>query len=77
MYQKLLKWAKDSEIILIARLQAIGGVLLLVLDVALPVFSNTDMTVFLSNPKQIALAGIVNGVLTELLRRYRATDLGV
>lgn len=75
MYAKLLKWCKDSEVLLLARLQTLGGILLMALDVVLPIVANQDLSVFISNPRALAATAIVNGVATELLRRYRATDL--
>lgn len=75
MYAKLLKWCKDSEIILLARLQYLGGVALVLVDIIVPIVSHQDLSVFISNPKTVAIIGIVNGVITELLRSYRATDL--
>jgi hypothetical protein len=72
MYQKLLKWCKDSEIILFARLQYLGGLAIGLLSVVSP----GDLSVLGVSPKGLAIIGIVNGVATELLRKYRATDLG-
>lgn len=75
MYQRLLKWCKDSEIILVARLQVIGGVVLGALVMVFPIVAHADLSVYISDPKTLVTVGIVNGVLMELLRRYRATDL--
>jgi hypothetical protein len=77
MYQKLLKWCKDSEVILFARVQYIGGALLAFGEVVFGVVSHTDLSIFISNPKIVAAIGIVNGVVIEVLRTYRATDLRV
>lgn len=74
MYAKLLKWCKDSEIILVARLQYIVGILVVVLDTALPIVSS-NLSAFVENPRTYATVSIVNGLAMELLRRYRATDL--
>ncbi len=76
MYQRLLKWCHDSEVILFARLQTFGGVLLMLVSTVLPIVSSFDLTVFGLSPKVIGLIGLTNGVVTELLRKYRATDLG-
>jgi hypothetical protein len=75
MWQKLLKLCHDSEIILFARVQVVLGVTIGVVDAALPVLLHTDLSPFISDPKTLAAIGIVNGVGTELLRKYRATDL--
>lgn len=74
MYAKLLKWCKDSEIILVARLQYIVGILVVVLDTALPIVSS-NLSALVENPRTYAAVSIVNGLAMELLRRYRATDL--
>jgi hypothetical protein len=65
----------DSEVILFARLQVLAGVVLGVADSVFLVVSHTDLSPFISNPKTLASVGIVNGIVTELLRRSRATDL--
>ena len=76
MYQKLLKWCHDSEIILVARIQVFLGIVLGVADTLFIVLSHSDLSPFISNPKTLATVGIVNGVVTELLRRHRDPDLG-
>ncbi len=77
MYQKLLKWCKDSEVILWARIQYIGGAVIGLVAVLLPVLSSQDFSILGFSPKVVASIALTNGVLTELLRTYRATDLKV
>lgn len=66
---------KDSEVIFWARLQSIGGTVLLVGDVMFEVVAKSDLSPFISNPKTLAGVVMANGILTEFLRRRR-TDPG-
>lgn len=75
MWPKIVKFFHDSEIIFWARLQTIGGTLLLVGDVVFEVVSHSDLSPFISNPKTLGAVVMANGIFTELLRRRRATDL--
>lgn len=77
MYAKLLKWCHDSEVIILARAQVLLGGLVMFADIAFGVISHTDLSPFISNAKTLAAVGIANGVVTELLRKHRATDLDV
>ena len=67
MWEKIKAWFKDSETIVWARLQmAVGAVWTVLLQVDLaPVMSTKQLTIWL----------VVSGVITELARRSRATDL--
>ena len=76
MWPKIVQFFHDSEVILWARIQAAAGVLALVGSIAFEVVSHTDLSVFISNPKTLALVVMGNGFLTEYLRKRRATDLG-
>ena len=75
MYQKLLRWCKDSEVILASRLHVLAGVLLVLLDVIPPFVTQENLQMFIANPKIIAAALIANGVSMELLRRHRAEEV--
>jgi len=67
MWSKIKTWFKDSETIFWARLQMLVGVVWTVLI-------TVDLGPLLS-PKALAVWLIVSGVITELARRSRATDL--
>ncbi len=74
MWARIKAWAlsfhasfHDSEVILFARFQ-------LVLGVAWTVFSATDMAPLITNPKYLTAWLLGSGIVTELLRRSRATD---
>lgn len=75
MWDKIKIWFHKSETIFWARLQVVLGILLGVLTYALqdPNFNSAIAAVV--EPKYVPLYLIGFGVLTELLRRYRATDL--
>lgn len=75
MWSKLKVWFKDSEVIFWGRVQVLAGSVTLILEILFEVLSTTDLSVFISNPKTLSAIGIANGVITELLRRRRATDL--
>lgn len=75
MWPKIVKFFHDSEVIFYARVQSIGGVVLLVGDVVFEIVAKSDLSPFISNPKTLASVVMANGILTELLRRRRATDL--
>lgn len=76
MWPKIVTFFKDSEVIFYARLQSIGGVVLLVGDAVFEVVSHSDLSPFISNPKTLATVVMVNGILTELLRRRREPEMG-
>ncbi len=73
-WQRVLKWCRDSETLVWARLQVVIGFAMAVLPTLNPVsWLDEAMT-----PKQrwvLALTAIANGLWTEYLRRRRATDL--
>ena len=75
MYQTLLKWCKDSEVIIASRLQVLGGVLVVIVMTAIPLLSTVNLSVFISDPRVLAAYPIVSGVVMELLRRYRAVEV--
>jgi hypothetical protein len=75
VYQKLLKWCHDSEVILASRLQVLGGVLLVVINAFLPFVTQENLQLFIGSPKTIAVVLVVSGVVMEVLRHHRATDL--
>jgi hypothetical protein len=74
MWEKIKAWFRDSEVIFFARLQMLLGAVITVLIA-------TDLSPLLAagmpTKQQLILAAIVfmQGVLTEYLRRRRATDL--
>ena len=68
----LKRWFSDSETILWARLQMIVGAVWAIL-------SQTDITPILNTfglGKYVPVALLVMGIVTEILRRRRAPDLG-
>lgn len=75
MWGKIKAWFKDSEVIFLARLQAFGGAL--VFAIQMPEL----LTILaaggdISWPQLIvASVLLVNGFLTEYLRRRRAEDM--
>ena len=58
----------DSEVIVFARLQVIFGIVWGILTV-------TDLSPLIENPKYITGWLLFSGMITEMLRRNRATDL--
>ena len=58
----------DSEVIVFARLQVIFGLVWGILTV-------TDLSPLIENPKYITGWLLFSGMITEMLRRNRATDL--
>ncbi len=76
MWAKVVRFFHDSEIIFWGRLQVFAGVVVTFLGILVPIVSGTDFSVLGFTPKTIAILAIVNGILTEYLRRRRATDLG-
>jgi hypothetical protein len=74
MWNDIKDWFKDSETIFWARFQMLVGAVIAVLV-------STDLSPLLSagvpTTQQLIFAGVVfgQGVLTEYLRRRRATDL--
>ncbi len=75
MWSRVVKFFHDSEVIFWARLQSFGGAALIVLDAVFEVVSHSDLSPFISNPKTLGTVVMVNGIVTELLRRRRATDV--
>lgn len=70
----LVRFFSDSETIFWARLQAVLGLIF----TALMVFLQSDFAPVLHAlglGKWVPVAVMVNGILTEVLRRRRATDL--
>ena len=74
MWARIKAWAlsfhasfHDSEVILFARIQMILGVAWTVLSVA-------DLAPLITNPKYLTAWLIGSGMVTEGLRRNRATD---
>jgi hypothetical protein len=76
MWLKIRAWFHDSEVIFWGRLQVVAGAIGLFGSITFEVISHTDLSVFISNPKILSAVGISNGLITEYLRRRRATDLG-
>ena len=74
MWSKIKAWFKDSETIFYARLQVAAGIALAVIPTLNPV-SWLDATLTPTQRWVTALSAIANGVITEYLRRRRATDL--
>lgn len=74
MWQKLKQWFKDSEVIFWARMQVLGGILLAVVPTLNPV-AWLDQALTPAQRWVTAGTAIVNGVLTEYLRRRRASDM--
>ena len=72
MYQKLLKWCKDSEVILASRVQVLGGVLMAAVTALLPLLSEQNLSYFVG-PKTVAVVLVASGVVMEVLRTYRST----
>ena len=72
MWNKIKAWFKRSEVILYARSQVLGGIILAVLPTLNPV---SWLDAALTKEQQLATAAtaIVNGILTEVLRRRRTT----
>jgi hypothetical protein len=72
MWSKFKAWFKHSEVILYARSQVLGGIVLAVLPTLNPV---SWLDAALTKEQQLATAAtaIVNGILTEVLRRRRTT----
>ena len=58
----------DSEVILFARIQVLFGI-------AWAILSVTDMAPLITNPKYLTAWLLGSGMVTEMLRRNRATDL--
>lgn len=74
-YLRVRQWCKDSEVILIARAQAIAGLAVAAAAAAdwSPLFGATGMST-----KQTFWLGaglFAKGLLDEVARRYRAKDL--
>ncbi len=67
MWAKIKAWFSESETIFWARLQMFAGAVFTALSVA-------DLSPLLP-PKYLTIWLIFSGVVTELLRRRRATDL--
>lgn len=67
MWAKIRQWCLDSEVIFWARAQVIVGALWTALSV-------TDLAPLL-NPKWLTYWLILNGFITEVLRRLRAPEL--
>jgi hypothetical protein len=67
MWEKVKAWFKDSETIFWARLQMFVGAVWTVLVQA-------DLAPLLE-PKYLTIWLVVSGVITEVARRSRATDL--
>lgn len=76
MWEKIKAWVKDKrETIVWARVQMLGGA------VAAGIYStlsdpaiNEAIKSMLSEPLYVLMYIVVAGVLTEVLRRFRATD---
>lgn len=75
MWEKIKAWFKDSETIFWARLQVFVGVVVSVLTVVVADPNAIAAVHAMVEPKYVPLYLIGFGVLTELLRRYRADDL--
>ena len=74
-WQRVLKWCKDSETLVWARLQMILGAVVAVVMGLLADPSINEAIKSILNPDYVPYYVIVFGLLTEVLRRYRATDL--
>lgn len=74
MWKAVLQWCSDSEVIVFGRMQVLGGILLAVVPTLNPM-PWIDST--LTTTQRLFLAGwaVFSGVLTEIARRYRATDM--
>jgi hypothetical protein len=72
MWTKFMSWFDDSEVILLARLQVLGSILI----TAIQGVDWTQLSL-VDSDRVWTTAGLLFtiGVLTEVLRRYRATDL--
>ena len=75
MWAQIKAWAlsfhasfHDSEVILFARIQVLFGI-------AWAILSVTDMAPLITNPKYLTAWLLGSGMVTEMLRRNRATDL--
>lgn len=73
-WEKTKAWFKDSETIFWARFQVLAGVALAVLPTLNPV-AWLDSALTPAQRWAAAATAIVNGLVTEYLRRRRATDL--
>lgn len=71
MWQKIKNWFKDSETIFWARLQVFAGILLAVIPTLNPV-AWLDQSLTPTQRWVTAGFAILNGVITEYLRRRRA-----
>jgi len=70
MWQRIKAFFSDSETIFWARLQALFGFIGSVMAVVDPSLLQPLLT-----PKGFAIYLLVNGIVTELLRRLRTDDL--
>lgn len=67
--KRLIEWCTNSETILWARLQVAFGFLFGAFLLVWGVVSQTDISPILKDPRWIAVWSIINGLITELLRR--------
>jgi hypothetical protein len=68
--KEIWAWVANSETILWARIQVAFGAAFGIFLVVWSVLSSTDVSPLLKDPRWIAVWAIVNGVVTELLRRH-------
>ncbi|RUV41076.1 MAG: hypothetical protein EOQ55_00740 [Mesorhizobium sp.] len=70
MWGKIRAWFKDSETIVWARVQMLGGAVLTVLSTTDPSLFNQYIP-----DRWLPLYIVGSGILTEVLRRARAKDM--
>lgn len=72
MLDRLYKWCYNAETIIWARTQVAFGVLYAMFFIAWPVVSGTDVTPLIKDPRWVPVWAIFNGVVSEVLRRYKS-----
>ena len=75
VWDKIRKFFKDSEVIVFARLQAVAGIVGTYLMWLSQNQNMQDAIQSLFQPKYIPIWVLGMGLMTETLRRFRATDL--
>ena len=75
MWTKIKTWFKDSETIFFARLQMVVGAVVAGLMALANDPSVSDAIKSIMKPEYVPYYVIAFGVVTEILRRRRATDL--
>lgn len=77
MWQSIKTFFKDSETIFWARLQTLIGLVLALLDVLAQINGLIDPALLqpLLTPSWFSAFMLINGLLTEYLRKRRANDL--